>query len=495
MSYNTLKESYLNTLLGNKQDVDYPERALRIFLLTRVLKGQIYNHLKYPFHEEYSGSGANATYVPLRQRRPSVRMNLCKIAVDDSVSLLFGEDHFPKMACNDETTKKTLECLIKSTHLNLKMMEAATIGSVGSVVILFKIYNGCVHWEVKNTQFLTPIFNPENPEELIKLREARKLKGDVLQAMGYNVESDKEMYWFVREWDQLNENIYLPYSLSDAKEKNFKPAIDTQNSKQHNLGFVPAIWIKNLPNDDDIDGQCTFEEAIDTNIELDYQLSQAGRGLKYSSDPKLVIKTSDGVSPLVDPAKNAIVVEPDGDAKMLEINGNAAKTVLEYAEGLRKFALESIHGNRSDADKLSAAQSGKAMELMNQSLIWLVERLRITYGDCGLLLLLKMVIKANQVYPLLIDDEIIPKNKLNSKAKLSLSWPAWYSPTSSDKQQLANSLKTFRDAGNISQETAVKSIASVFDIENVEDEINKIKSEQAEFNEQNQPKVSELKQI
>ena len=30
--------------------------------------------------------------------------------------------------------------------------------------------------------------------------------------------------------------------------------------------------------------------AIETKIEIDYQLSQAGRGLKYSSDPTLLIK-------------------------------------------------------------------------------------------------------------------------------------------------------------------------------------------------------------
>ena len=57
------------------------------------------------------------------------------------------------------------------------------------------------------------------------------------------------------------------------------------------LGFVPMVWIRNLPSGtDDVDGECTFEAAISTIMEMDYQLSQAGRGLKYASDPTLLIK-------------------------------------------------------------------------------------------------------------------------------------------------------------------------------------------------------------
>jgi hypothetical protein len=349
--------------------------------------------------------------------------------------------------------------------------------------------------KLKSTQYLTPIFNIAQPDQLIKLREERKIEGRVLQSMGYSIENPDMVYWFLREWDATAETLYIPYTQEQRENKDFTPSIDVPRSNTHNLGFVPAVWIKNLPCGDDVDGQCTFEEAIDTNIELDYQLSQAGRGLKYSADPKLVIKTNGMVSPLTDPASTAIVIEPDGDAKLLEINGNAAKAVLEYAEGLRKFAMESIHGNRSDADKISAAQSGRAMELMNQPLIWLVERLRLTYGESGLISLIKMLIKANQLFPLVVGEDVVPKGALNSKAKLTLNWPAWYAPTADDKVALANGLKAFRDAGNLSQETAVKSIAAVFDIENIGDEVNRINADIQKFMEMTQPKTTQTKQV
>jgi len=70
--------------------------------------------------------------------------------------------------------------------------------------------------------------------------------------------------------------------------------IDLNRTVSHGLGFVPVVWIRNLPGysstGDPNDGMCTFRAAIDTQIEIDYQLSQAGRGLKYSSDPTLLLK-------------------------------------------------------------------------------------------------------------------------------------------------------------------------------------------------------------
>jgi hypothetical protein len=62
-----------------------------------------------------------------------------------------------------------------------------------------------------------------------------------------------------------------------------------------------------------------------TQVEIDYQLSQVGRGLKYSSDPTLLLKDpalADG--DMVKGAGNALVVSEKGDARLLEIGGTAS---------------------------------------------------------------------------------------------------------------------------------------------------------------------------
>src|ERR1700691_1870063 len=131
--------------------------------------------------------------------------------------------------------------------------------------------------------------------------------------------------------------------------------VDEARSVPPALGFVRCVWIRNLPgasaSGDPVDGACTFRAAIETQIEIDYQLSQAGRGLKYSSDPTLLIKepaASDGQ--LIRGGGNALVVSEKGDAKLLEIGGTAANAVIDYVRTLREFALEGVHGNRANAD-------------------------------------------------------------------------------------------------------------------------------------------------
>ncbi len=209
----------------------------------------------------------------------------------------------------------------------------------------------------------------------------------------------------------------------------------------HALGFVPMTWVRNLPGGDDTDGACTFRAAIETAIEIDYQLSQAGRGLKYSSDPTLLIKEPVGAEgEMVKGAGNALVVSEKGDARLLEIGGTAASAVIDYVRTLREFTLESVHGNRADASKLSAATSGRALELMNQGLVWLADNLRVSYGEGALLALARMVLRARARYPIKVMGETLPA--FDANARLGLKWPRWYPLSAQDRLADAQTLQT-----------------------------------------------------
>ena len=88
--------------------------------------------LPYQFHEE---RGAGGEYIPLRNRRPSVRYALCRVVVEDSVSLLFSEGHFPTIDCADPDVRGVLADIVKEARLNQVMTDAAIRGSVGSVAL------------------------------------------------------------------------------------------------------------------------------------------------------------------------------------------------------------------------------------------------------------------------------------------------------------------------------------------------------------------------
>ncbi len=456
------------TICGTIQaDTSLPARVAKLDILRRVLDGTLYDNLPYQFHEERNSAGE---YIPLRLRRPSVRYGLCRVVVEDSVALLFSAGHFPAIDADDPALARCLQDVIAESRLNEVMIDAAIRGSVGSVAVLFRVLQGRVFFSVLESLYLTPVWSAAAPDTLAQVTERYKVSGADLAAQGYENIDVQSMYWFQRVWDTEAETWYLPWAVNDPLGG---PVKDEQRSVTHGLGFVPVVWIRNLPGGEGVDGACTFRAAIDTNIEIDYQLSQAGRGLKYSSDPTLLIKepaTSD--AEIVKGAGNALVVSEKGDAKLLEIGGTAAEAVISYVRTLREFALESVHGNRASAERLTAAQSGRALEMMNQGLIWLADNLRIAYGEGGILPLMKMVVRASQKFPLTVMGERVPP--LDVTQRLKLRWPRWYPLSADDRLKEAQAVSALVNAGQLSRETAVKTVAAAHGITDVEAELDAI---------------------
>jgi len=460
------------------RDKDLPLRAWTLTVRDELLAGTIYDRFKYEFHQERNDAGE---YVPIAQRAPSARCGLLGTVVNDSVSFLFAEGRFPQIdSGNDTAGAETVEAIIKDCHLNDLLIDAATRGSVGSVCLWLRVLKSRLFFDALSTAYLTPEFHADAPDTLKTVTEQYKVKGSDLRERGYTIAKDDSSvdFWFRRVWDDTAETWYLPRKVLDDKAAWI---VDSSPGRtvRHALGFVPMVWIVNLSGGDNVDGKCTFEAAISNVIEIDYQLSQSGRGLKYSSSPTLLLKDA-SQSPIsrTHIAGDAIIVPPEGDAKLLEISGNAAKAVIEHTQDLRKLALEATGGSRADSDKLSAATSGRAMELMNQPLINLADRLRTSYGENGLLRLLRMIALISTKMTL-VDSGGEPIAPIPAKTKLSLIWPKWFAPTADDRQADAGALSVLKAAGLISTETAVKSIADDYDIEDVNGELASIKSEQA----------------
>jgi hypothetical protein len=251
---------------------------------------------------------------------------------------------------------------------------------------------------------------------------------------------------------------------------------DDERSTSHRLGFVPIVWIRNLPGGKGADGACTFRAAIETGIEIDYQLSQAGRGLKYSSDPTLLIREPAGLEgTMTRGAANALVVSEKGDAKLLEIGGTASQAVIDYVRTLRELALESVHGNRVDASRLTTPSSGRAIELMNQGLVWLADNLRISYGD-GLLSLARMILRAASIYTLVLEGRALPS--VDADAALTLCWPEWYPDDPLDRQRTAQTMISLVAAKQISRETALRVLGAQYGIEDGTAELARVRAEE-----------------
>ena len=489
----------LTALVPN--DKDLPLRAYAMQWREEFRTSAIYDRIPHSFYEE---RGVNGEYIPLNKRRPCVMFGLPQIIVNDSTAMLFSEAHFPAVEARsgvkrliDQDINDALTELIKETVLREIMLDAAVHGSSGSVCVWLRVLKSRVFFKVLPTAFLTPAWDDEAPDTLSSVSEQYKVKGSDLKKQGYTIADAYigEMFWFQRVWTTTQEIWMLPWIVTSSTKSNAPnlPVIDTSKTKRHDLGFVPMVWIKNLPGGDDIDGAATVvNAALSNSIELDYQLSQGGRGLRYSSDPTMHIQEEADYSSAVgggsiDPVTGGKVIvkgaanaiRTGANIKMLEISGAGSAAVLEYARFIREISLEQCGGNRASAEKLSGAQSGRAMEMMNQGLIFLADKLRTSYGENGLLKLLQMVLNANAKLALVIGDKTYKINQLvNDDIQLSLKWPPWYAPTATDHQAIAVALKTYRDAGVISQETGIAFVQHDFDIEDPAQELARIKAEQ-----------------
>jgi len=195
------------------RDRDYAERAWTLSVLRRVLDGTIYDVLPYEFHEERNGSGE---YIPLRQRRPSVRYALARVVVEDSVALLFSEGHFPVIESPDADVRQALAAIVRDARLNAVMTEAGLHGSVGSVALFMRVRSRRVFVDVVDTDFLTPVWDPDEPDRLLRVTERVKVAGCDLVEQGYDIDDPDSFYWFVRSWDAQEEVWFLPGRVGSA---------------------------------------------------------------------------------------------------------------------------------------------------------------------------------------------------------------------------------------------------------------------------------------
>lgn len=411
--------------------------------LDRFLQGKAYDHLRYPFYQEVEETGRKE-YIPLRERRPSVIYNIPKIVVSRSTGMLFGGSHWPKIFSKERVITDFFQDLVDKTNLAGTMLDAAYWGSLGSVAVMFTIVGNKVLYEVWNPKYCIPVFDDER--ELEELLVMCPTDGWELISIGYKVpiEDRGQKFFFIKKYTKTEEIIYEPVRCDIWNEDdNFKE----QKKTVHNLGFVPGVWIKNYPISQGMDADSTFGDILPITVEIDYQLSQTGRGLKYNADPQLLIKEPPGdeqqlglfdgtsANPKVRSTSNALFVGEGGDAKLLEISGQGQKAVLEFVKLLRQYALEIARGSRKEPEKAYGNMSGRAMEILEEDLISFASVLRLSYGEQGLKPLLIKIARTAKKLGLVTGFDADDPNFV-----INFLWGNWFEPTPSDLLQTEQAL-------------------------------------------------------
>ncbi len=463
------------------KDIPMPDwaddRWKRLYRFDLWLQSQFYDHLEHSFYEEAEGE----TYIPIAQRRPSVQFNLPAHISSSIARKLFGGRHVPRLIrrgtegqFEQEPVMTRLNEIVSESQFWAKMLEAAFWGSVGSVAVTFRVSaqtqnTGKLVFDVWRARDCYPDFDKFG--ELSKLRITRTGLGRDFICLDYPKPLDKnskrvdyepdKFYWFVRDLTATQEITYIPMEESawkptglDAEDEWIELQEDKEKTVTHNLGFVPGVWIQNMPGGTLPDGQCTWERALNTCIEADYTMSQLGRGIRYAAAPQLVIKgdlrnwdwSNPGNVKLTKSPAHVLQLEADtkdatggtvtgGSASLLEMKGNGIQSGLSYYEHIRKIALEQISASRKDPDKFRVPQSGRAMEVLDEDFHDLVHEQRQYYGDGGALPLLRKAfiagIKSNMLKG--VDKALVQE--------LTLLWPRLYQPSPMDIQAFAMAME------------------------------------------------------
>jgi hypothetical protein len=421
---------------------DYPEwvtrkggdnRYRQLDLYDRLLDGTFYDHLQFAFYDEKRQDGG---LVKMDQRRPSAQYRLPRMVARWCARKLFAGRHVPKIRHKDAKLANRITTVMRTAGFYKTMNEAVLLGSVGSVGCTFRVdeRKEKITFQLWRAKFCKPSFDPMG--NLAQLRVSYTTSGAQFIAMDAPGDIEEgENYWYIRDWQPQKEVTYKPVKAADwnpvdgfvGENSNRQLEEWPEQLFEHGLGFVPAHWFTNLPGGTKPDGQCTFEDAIPNSIELDYTLSQVGRGVRYNCSPTPVLigrmmNTYDrGTIDHIEmeggyKEADGNTIAP-GDAKLLEMSGSGTTAALALIDHLRNLALEQIAASRKDPDKMKAPLSGRAMEYLDEDSNDLVGDLRSQYGEHGALPLLKKVV---------IAAELADASNVSS---LTLQWPRPFQPT------------------------------------------------------------------
>lgn len=457
-------------------------RFKRLDGLDRLRDGTLYEHIQHPFDVEPANFN---DYIPLAQRRPSIIWRGAKMLVDQISGLLWGDEQMPvvrtymgdKPDDEDIEAEQTARHVIEELNLSAVMDEATRLASSGSCAIIVRATDDedkAAYIEIVPGKFCTPTFDKRNPLKLTELEILYPCLGQELADMGYKIVDDdlKKTYWFRLTIGAADETRYEP--LEDEKYQHLgeddpkKPGTkiewvkDAENSWPHGWPIIPVVWAKSPGQGvSKLDGECLYGPITDLLVSIDYDLSQLQRGYRYTADPLLAIKRGelaatsrpagsqepsnikrarDGTGRFSRSGATRILdVEPSGDAKYLEISGQALKAFEELAKTLREWGLEICGGMKSDSETTKGVQSGRALEMLYQALILVVKRWRVALGNKGFLPLMHLLLLG-------ISKGVIKvpgvEKAVETDTVMRLIWPQWITPTGQDLVALANAAET-----------------------------------------------------
>lgn len=454
-------------------------RFWRMNRLEAYYWGWQYEDLAYKWTDHHGlDSDGKKVNVGMYKRRPKIIVDLPRAMVNAVVAFLFSRGRFPDLTVEGDNAQNWINLFKKKAKLEKVAKQVATLGNiVGSVFWTFQVINGKFSLKAYNGKVCYPQFEDDSGDELTSVLIRYKFK-----------DANNEWRWFQKLYDKDRVVAFDQPKWVSEQVPNFQ--IVEENV--HNLGFVPGTWVRNLDTDlpyfgGMYDGQGLYDsEGSLTHFDaINYLTSQFDRSLHFNLDPQMVffgLSQADYERTLAKSPMTPWVLgkSTESDAKLLETTGNS----YDKAEERLKTMVATVCKNQrvilmDPAELDIKADSSKAMERLFAPMLTLIDTERGNYGDEGLVPLLSKMLRAADILKsqgLKLQDD--PGGVIEDD-NVVLTWGDYFDRTPADMKADLDRAVTAMSSNLLSEESAVRYVASDFAIEDVQAEIEKINAEKA----------------
>jgi hypothetical protein len=436
---------------------------------------------------------ANSETLPIHFRRPTTPYHLCKVIVDRFTSLLFSQKRHPKITvAGDMKTEDFLQAVVEEGRLWPTMMAARAFGGAcGTTVVGFKMLQGRPVFEVFDPRWATPKFLDRQQLVLqsldyryIFVQEVRDEKGN-----WYEVE-----WWYRRVIDTKSDTIFQPVMVDQPGDVQWIPG----EKVDHNLGFCPVVWIQNMANTTDLDGDSDCVGIYELVEAIDRLNAQGEKGTLANSDPTTVVTTDAPMGEVKKGSGFALKLPAGSDAKYMEMTGSGIEQAKTKADDYKAMALEvaqCVLENPGQGIEKTATE----VERSYASMLAKADILREQYGEMGVKRLLNMVLVAAKrlmtprrdgdsivVYSFTLPDKVVVNERTgavvrtkrelgNGPYQVSLGWPPYFESSSKDATFAIQSAIAAKGSGLVDDLTAAKYVAQYFGVEDVRSMLEEVR--------------------
>lgn len=469
----------------------------------------------------------------VKQKRPTAPLRLTPMVVDRFTGLLFSKDRTPKVEVEgDADAQDFLGAVFKKARFWRTMYQARTYGgSMGSVLVTCQLRKGRFSFTAHSPKFVHDVIWADPDLKIpagvliqyIFMKEIEVLDSKTGMPLG---KTKPVPYLYRRIIDEQWDVIFEPKQVTGSELPDLRP--DMTLSYEHKLGRFPGVWIQNLPSDDELDGISDCEGAYQMFETIDRQVAQSNKGLLQNQDPTLVISRDKRLvqmgAPLKKGSDNAIDVGQGGTAEYLEIGGSGISAARDFVKDLKQSAMDKVQCVAADPEKVSgAAQSAKAIEYFYAPMLEKASRLREQYGE-GVELLAEIVLDLARTWsdPLLypgnvkavkfdlpqkvveLDEDpenpnpdegarVVMVNRHPGEGGIiALTWGAFFQKTPQDVQTMIGVIAAAYQAELIDQETAVRKVAKLLEIEDVDALLRRVREESETRKDERAQQMAEL---